>query len=375
MSAARPRVLLVGPWPPTCGGVTTFLRNLAASTLRERYEFVPFTTSRPGKRRHGADNYGYAAILRGGARRVAQGLAITLYHLLLYPWFVLLRRPAVIQVQASDFQAFWESALYVAMGKLLGRPVMLRIGGSFNRFWDASGALARSAILWTLRQPALLVVQSEYWREYVSALAGTGRTVILNNFVSEAMLERDRLPPAAQTRFLLYCGEAPRLKGAYVLLEALQRLQASGDDAEITLMAAPEFLRADVARAGLAGRVRMLDFLAHEEAIAELARSDVFLQISSSEGFPNMLLEAMALGCAAVVTPVGAVPEVVGPEGECAFVIPVGDAAALAERMARLAADPALRARMSNAARERIAQHYTENRVVGVLDAAYRRLI
>jgi glycosyltransferase involved in cell wall biosynthesis len=375
MSAGRPKVLLVGPWPPTCGGVTTFLRNLAGSTLRERYEFVPFTTSRPGKRRHGADNYGYAAILRGGARRVVQGLAITLYHLLLYPWFVLLRRPAVIQVQASDFQAFWESALYVAMGKLLGRPVMLRIGGSFNRFWDASGALARAAIRWTLRQPALLVVQSEYWRDYVCALQRTGQTVILNNFVSEAMLARRRPPRAAKARFLLFCGEAPRLKGAYVLLEALQRLGAGLDDAEITLMAVPEFLRADVARAGIAGGVRMLDFLAHDEAIAELERTDVFMQISSSEGFPNMLLEAMALGCAAIVTPVGAVPEVVGAEGECAFVIPVGDAASLADRMARLAADPALRERMSAAARSRVAQHYTEGRVVGVLDAAYRRLI
>jgi glycosyltransferase involved in cell wall biosynthesis len=379
MKAARPRVLMVGPWPPTCGGVTTFMRNVAGSALRERYEFVPFTTSRPGKRKLSADNYGgYAAILRGGALRVAQGIAITAYHLLLYPWMVLLRRPALIQVQASDFHAFWEAALYVAMGRIFRRRVALRIGGCFDRFWESSGVLARAAIRWTLRQPALLIVQSEYWKRYVSPMGRAGPTVVLNNFVSEGLVERRRAPAPAVPRLLLYCGESPRRKGAYVLLEALRRLDAHGEcgaRVQVTLMAVPGFVRDDVRRAGLDGAVRMLDFLAHDEALAELGRTDVFLQVSSGEGFPNMLLEAMALGCAAIVTPVGAVPEVVGPDGECAFIVPAGDARALAERMARLAADPALLARMAAAARRRVAERFTERAVIGVLDSAYRSLI
>ena len=376
MSAARPRVLLVGPWPPTCGGVTTFMLNVARSALRERYEFVPFTTSRPAKRKLRADNYGgYLPILRGGVLRVTQGIGITLYHLLLSPWVVLRRRPALIQVQASDFHAFWEAALYVAMGRLCGRPVMLRIGGSFNRFWESSGRLARRAIRATLGTASLLVVQSEYWRDYVARLGRSGPTLVLNNFVADATLAPRTAPAPGVARFLLFCGEAPRLKGAYVLLEALRRLESRGVPVQVSLMAVPAFLRADVARAGLEGRVRMLGFLSHPQALAELGRADVFLQISSSEGFPNTLLEAMARGCAVIATPVGAVPEALGPDGECGFRVPVGDAIALAERMARLAADPALRARMAHAAQRRVAEHYTERRVIALLDAAYRGLI
>ena len=372
MNGMRPKVLLVGPWPPTCGGVTTFMRNVAGSTLRDRYEFIPFTTSRPGKRVLKADNYGYAAILRGGALRVLQGIAITLAHLVSYPWVLALRRPSLIQVQASDFHAFWEAALYVLMGRFSGRPVVLRIGGSFNRFYEASGPIAQVAIRWSLEQPSLLVVQSEYWRAYVERLGRRGPTVVLNNFVANATLESRRRRAAAPPRFLLFCGEAARLKGAYVLLEALKNLRAP---AEVTLMAVPSFLRQDIERAGLAGRVRMLDFLEHDEALAEMRRTDVFLQISSSEGFPNMLLEAMALGCATIVTPVGAVPEIVGRDGECACIVPVGDATQLADRMMRLAADPALLARMAAAARERVAARFTERAVIGELEAAYRLLI
>ena len=43
----RPRILLVGPMPPTKGGITTFMLNLMGSYLNEQFEFVPYTTTRP----------------------------------------------------------------------------------------------------------------------------------------------------------------------------------------------------------------------------------------------------------------------------------------------------------------------------------------
>jgi len=372
MSATRPKVLMVGPWPPSRGGVATFIQNIVSSPLKEKYDFIPFTTSRPGKRNVRGDNYGYVAVFRGGLKRVVLGALITLWHLVIYPWVVAIRRPAVIQVQASDFQAFWEASLYVLIGKIFRCPIVLRIGGSFNRFWESSGVLSRAAIQLTLRRPAILVVQSEYWKQYVAGLRRAGPTVILNNFVPETLLERRAPPAPALPRFLLYCGEAPKLKGAYVLLEAVRELIARDVKLDVTLMAVTTALRDELENAGLDRHVEMLDFLSHDEALAMLRRSDVFLQISSSEGFPNMLLEAMALGCTAIVTPVGAIPEIVGADGECAFIIRAGDVAMLADRMTRLAADPRLLARMTAAAQARVAERFTERTVVQVLDHAYR---
>lgn len=372
MNNCHPKVLMVGPWPPTKGGVTTFMRNVVRSSLRERYEFVPFTTSRPGKPNVKGDNYGYAAIFRGGPKRVMQGIFITLWHLMTYPFVVLTRRPSVIQVQASDYQAFWEAALYVLMGKLLHRPLVLRIGGSFNRFFESSGALARAGIRWTLRQPDVLVVQSEYWKNYVAGFGRTRPTVILSNFVPATLVEMRAERAPAVPRFLLAPGEVPQMKGAYVLLEAVRELIRRGVKVEVTLMAVTQPLREEIMRSGLGSHVRTLGFLPHDDALAVLRRTDVFLQISYNEGFPNMLLEAMALGCAAIVTPVGAISEVIGADGECAFIIPRGDAATLAERMARFAADPALRARMAAAAQARVMAHYTDRTVTRVLDDAYQ---
>ena len=372
MSGSRPRVLMVGPWPPTRGGVTTFMQNVVDSPLKERYEFMPLTTSRPGKRNVKGDNYGYGAIFRGGLKRVAQGVFITLWHLATYPCVLAKLRPDVIQVQASDYQAFWEASLYVLMGRLLRFPVVLRVGGSFNRFWESSGAPARAAIRWTLRLASVLVVQSEYWKRYVAGLGCAGPTLVLNNFVPESLVKARTLPAPAVARFLLCCGEVPNLKGAYVLFDAVRQLAARGVSVTVTLIAVTGPLRDEIRAAGLDRHLIALDFLPHDKALAALRRSDVFLQISSSEGFPNMLLEAMALGCAAIVTPVGAVPEVVGADGECAFIIPVGDAGALADRMARLAGDPGLLARMAAAAQARVRGRFTAKKITPVLGEAYR---
>jgi glycosyltransferase involved in cell wall biosynthesis len=347
------------------------MRNVVSSRLKEKYEFIPFTTSRPAKRNAKSDNYGYGAIFLGGPKRVAQGIAITLWHLSIYPFIVLTRRPSVIQIQASDFQAFWEAALYIVMAKALRRPVVLRIGGSFDRFFESSGAFARSAVRWVLRQPTLLVVQSLYWREHIARLGRAEGVVVLNNFVPENLIVRRNERRPASPRFLLCCTEVPQLKGAYVVLEALRMLAARQIRVEVTLMAVPASLRQQIEAEGLERSVTMLDFLSHEEALEALRRTDVLLQISSSEGFPNMLLEAMAVGCAAIVTPVGAIPEVVGRDGESAFIIPIGDAAMLAERMGKLARDRDMLARMAAAAQDRVLDRFTEAKVIAVLGRAY----
>lgn len=370
----RPRVLMVGPWPPAKGGVATFMMNVARSSLRKRYEIIPFTTARPTKLR-GGDNYGYRAMLRGGLKRVLQGTVLTAWHLVKYPWVIVFRRPALIQIQASDFISFWEASIYVVTAKALGKPVMLRIGGSFNRFWESSGRLGRAGITRTLNQPAVLIVQSEYWKNYVAGIRRSLPTVVLTNFVPNALVEKRIDPPAGMPRFLLYAGETPELKGAFVLLEALSTLAANGVTVHVTMIGVTQRFRDHVESSGLTSNITLREYLSHADVLDELRRTDVFLQISYNEGFPNTLLEAMALGCASIVTPVGAIPEAVGADGHCAFVIPAGDAAALSNRMARLIATPLLIARMAAAAQERVLEQFTEKTVAQVLDKQYSKIL
>jgi glycosyltransferase involved in cell wall biosynthesis len=89
--------------------------------------------------------------------------------------------------------------------------------------------------------------------------------------------------------------------------------------------------------------------------------ADAVVLPSLFEGFPNVLLEAMASGLPAVATAVGDVPSLI-EEGVTGFLVPSGDAAALALALERLhALGPEARRAMGRAARAQVeARHQLE---------------
>jgi glycosyltransferase involved in cell wall biosynthesis len=69
-------------------------------------------------------------------------------------------------------------------------------------------------------------------------------------------------------------------------------------------------------------------------------RSHVFMHVSWTEGFPQVLIEAFAAGLPSVATAVGGVP---GAVGDAALLVAPGDAAAAVSAAQRIAADVELR--------------------------------
>jgi glycosyltransferase involved in cell wall biosynthesis len=114
-------------------------------------------------------------------------------------------------------------------------------------------------------------------------------------------------------------------------------------------------ISAAIADAGLTDRVELLG--ERNDVRSLLANSDIFVLATLSEGMPLALLEAMAEGLPAVASNVGGMPEIV-QDGENGFLVPAGDAAALARALHRLMGDADLRLRLGRAARHTVAEHY-----------------
>jgi glycosyltransferase involved in cell wall biosynthesis len=127
----------------------------------------------------------------------------------------------------------------------------------------------------------------------------------------------------------------------------------------------------------LAAGLRVADrvkFLGIRTDVPELMRAaDAFVLTSVSEAASLTLLEAMATGLPAVVTDVGGNPEIVrhGREG---LLFARGDEAGCARAIRRLFRDPGLAARLGEAGRERVAEHYRLGRTVDQYYNIYRRL-
>ncbi len=97
---------------------------------------------------------------------------------------------------------------------------------------------------------------------------------------------------------------------------------------------------------------------------------DLFVMISEPAGCPNASLEAMASGLAVVATDVGGASEQVD-DGVSGRLVPRSDAAALAAAVVEYAGDGTMRSRHGAAARQRIAAHFGEDRMV----RDYRRVL
>ena len=80
----------------------------------------------------------------------------------------------------------------------------------------------------------------------------------------------------------------------------------------------------------------------------------------------------MAAGVPPVVTEVGGMPEVV-KDGETGFIVPPRNVAALADRLTYLLGNPPLAAKMGVAARDRIHDQFTVDRMAAEYRAVYRQ--
>ena len=138
----------------------------------------------------------------------------------------------------------------------------------------------------------------------------------------------------------------------WVVGDRLRSDHASGIDTVI------DTVKKDLA---LGPRIRFLGY--RQDVPNLLAASDIFTLPSHREGMPRSIIEAMMTGLPVVATDIrGAREEVV--EGETGFLVPVRNPVALGAALAKLATDPALRARMGAAGRIRALNLYDEAKVV-----------
>ena len=112
-------------------------------------------------------------------------------------------------------------------------------------------------------------------------------------------------------------------------------------------------------------------FVGRSDCVPRLMRqADMLVLSSEHEGFPNVVLEAMAARLPVVATPAGDVKRVVS-DGETGYVVPSDDVRAMAERMVRLATSATLRRELGNAGRVRVEQSYSFSALGGRLRSVY----
>lgn len=273
---------------------------------------------------------------------------------------------------------------------------------------NSQSARDREALTWlglTRRLPAPLVVTRrqmprtfflENWlvsrvasrviavsRAVADALAarGTprGRLAIIHNGLITARIDRPVTEPEldAWRRRIGWRADRPtlgiiaRLKDQDVVLGALHHV-AAPIDLVIVGVPAGSSLEQIAARVPPRHRVTLLPFTPDVRPLYDLL--DVVLLPSRMEGLSQSLLEAMALGRAVVASGATGNLEVITAELD-GLLVPPGDRSAWATAIERLIADPALRARLGDAARHTARERFSLAHTVSQTRELYQQVV
>jgi glycosyltransferase involved in cell wall biosynthesis len=254
--------------------------------------------------------------------------------------------------------------LELAAAATAGKRLSLRRWYSFLRM---QGRVAR-------RLPAVLTVSASSAADIVRDFrVGADRLTVVPVGV-DADLFVPPTEPRVPGRIVAMASADVPIKGLVPLLEAVAKLRTERD-VELVVVGKPReggTVARTVERLGLGDAVRFVSGLSDEQLVDLLGSGSVAVVPSLYEGFSLPAIEAMACATPLVATTAGALPEVVGPDGETALHVPPGDPESLAVAVGRLLDDEALAGRIGAAGRARVVENFTWRAVAERTVAWYR---
>jgi glycosyltransferase involved in cell wall biosynthesis len=214
-------------------------------------------------------------------------------------------------------------------------------------------------------------------REFGLNPDGAEVTIVGGAGVDPEKFPLSEAPPAPPVKVAVV-SRMIRPKGIVEAVAAVRRARALGAPVELHLFGDPDpDNRRSIPQATIAEWAQEAGITWHGR-VTDVARvwreHHIAMLLSYREGLPRALVEAAAAGRPIVATDVAGCREVVR-DGQEGILAPLGDTEAAAQALVKLAADPALRARMGAAAHARFRERFTADAVRQTVGHLYRALV
>ena len=275
----------------------------------------------------------------------------------------------------------------VALKRMLGVKMVLTLrGGEFSHWikgWPNRRAYVRRMLEAADVVTALSRSQIEDARRLAPELPW-GRAEVITNPVNPDEVARlasgGSVSGHGSNSYIVFCGRLANEKRIDTLIEAYHRvINQCPHYAHDLLIAGTGSMMETLlrkARRGPGGRrIRFLGRCSYEDTLAVIRDAAVLvLPSQESEGCPNVVIEAMALGTPVIVSDHAPLRELVthGVNGE---VFPVGNASALAQRLLDMSRNPGKLSHYSLAGKNHVMQEHRFDQVSMAYDRVYRSII
>ena len=223
------------------------------------------------------------------------------------------------------------------------RIVVAERGAPRFHFRGLEGAVSKFLIWHLYPRADIIVANSAGSAKDLREFFGIQNVIAIPNAFDLDEIQRlakEPIPEKKERFTFITVGRLDRGKNHRLLIEALAK---SGLDADLWIIGEGPLrqnLEVLAAKLGLQERVKLLG--RRTNPFAYLARADCFVFGSTNEGFPNVLVEAMACGLPMISTDCPFGPAEILEEGKYGMLVPNGDADAMSEAMRKIATDAAL---------------------------------
>jgi glycosyltransferase involved in cell wall biosynthesis len=403
------RIALVGPVPPelggsTSGGVATHQAHLAAGLVAQDVEAYLLATNAararpttfpmmPMRGLRLDPRYlravGLGVLVRYGVqlrRARAESRRELLGRLVWYRRFICAVRPRLIHAQHPLERC---SAVRAVLDmERLRLPIVVTAHSLFGEHPDA---LIHQVMAPNLRAADRVIAVSPHVAEQAVSLGvEPARVRVIRSGVDTERFRpgdrrqaRSRLDVEAYTPLVLFVGNLEPRKQLDVLLHAMVQVRRAVPDAQLAIVGSgaaaglddqTRRLRRLACELDLEAAVRFTGSVDADTLVRWYAAADVFALPSSSEAQGIVALEAMACGVPVVASAVGGLLGTID-DGHDGYLVPAGDANALADRLVAVLANRPAQLTLGRAARRKVEQEFSwSSRVAATIDV-YREVL
>ena len=370
-------VIVIPEYPPILGGAEMHGAQLSAALARRGHQVMVLTTSLVARKRS------LPSSLAGPVLCELASVDHQLWFALRCGWKLLRER------RRYSIAQFFHSGLHTLVGMVvaaaLRKRVIIMFAGTGNAQCLQQTLLGRFELqLFRRLADRVLILNSAMYQELIALGFSGAKLAYLTCGVDPVAL---RPASPAERRGLRQKWGVPsnaivvtticrfvREKRIDTIIDAFAQVHRS--DSTVILMLGgdgPEYdsISAQVKRLGLTDVTRFLGSLGKEQVAEVLRLTDVYMLVSTSEGIPLALMEAMAVGLPSIVSDIPGTEALVQTEQE-GYRIKAGDTQAIANTLIKLLQDVPLRQRLGADARQRILQSYTLDIITTQHERVYR---
>ncbi len=345
----RVRVLMIGPDRSVHGGISGVVNNYYDAGLDRAVELRYIGTMAEGTK---------ASKLLWAAKAYIRFLTA-------------LPGCGIVHVNMASDVSYYRKSIFIRTAKLCRKKIVIhQHGGNFPEFYERQlSDRGRARVKRVLSMGDAFLVLGTAWKDFFGEIIGRESITVL----PDAIRIPERREKVYGEHRILYLGRLCETKGIGELLTAMPVLRQSYPDVRLYLAGIWEDDRLRERAAALRECVTDLGWIDGAEKQKYLQECDIFVMPSHFEGQSVSVLEAMAYSCGIVASETGGIPDMI-INGETGLLVAPENAAALADGLSELLADPALCQRLGENARRKAEAEYSIDHNMERLLAIYDSL-